>query len=68
MRKMWETMNTEKITRGSGLGRILPLKGHNCGKVGWDFYFILYLSVTEVFMCMGNFNFNKCLIKFACSV
>lgn len=54
MQKMWETMNKEKITRESGLGRILSLKGHNCRKVGWDFYFILYLSVTEVFMCMGN--------------
>lgn len=37
MKKMWETMNTEKITRESGLGRILSLKGHNCGKGDWDF-------------------------------
>lgn len=34
---MWETMNTEKIMRESGLGRILSLKGCNCGKGGWDF-------------------------------
>lgn len=37
----------ENNKKESGLGRILSLRVHDCGKGGWDFYFILSVSFCD---------------------